>query len=99
MKTLELLNGVIKGCDNGLLIDYRTNLQKEMEDLRSGIKIKQPITKEYRLMYFFSAWVTSECIYAESDEEAIFDADNTPKIAADTLQYALFCGNKLIKKY
>lgn len=94
MRTLELLNGVIKGCDNGLLINNRTNLQKEMKNL-----IKQPRTKEYRLMYFFSAWVTSECIYAENDEEAIFDADNTPKIAADTLQYALFCGNKLIKKY
>lgn len=62
-------------------------------------EIKQPNTKEYRLMYFFGTWITAECIYAESDEEAVFDADSNPKIASDTLRYALFKGNNIIKMY
>ena len=60
---------------------------------------EMPTIKEYKLMYLFGAWVTSACIYAESDKEAIFDADELPKVAADKLQYALFCGNRKIKTY
>lgn len=64
-----------------------------------GIKPTAPKTKEYRLMYLFGAWVTSSKIYAETDEEAIFDADDEPRKAADELPYALFCGRRLVKLY
>ena len=61
-----------------------------------------PSTREYRLMYLFGAWVTKEVIIAESDAEAVFDADMT--FASSNLgnrQYgvALFCGNRKVKKY
>ena len=36
-----------------------------------------PATREYRLMYNFGAWITKEIIIAESDAEAVFDADTT----------------------
>lgn len=57
--------------------------------------------KEYRLMYKFGCWVTSSIICAENDSEAIFDADFDYQNAkaTDTLQYALWCGNRLVKKY
>lgn len=58
-----------------------------------------PELKEYRLMYLFGAWVTSAVIYAESDAEAVFDADNEPKVASGKLRYALFCGNRKVKEY
>lgn len=61
-----------------------------------------PQTREYRLMYLFGAWVTKEVIYAESDAEAVFDADMT--FASSNLgnwRYgvALFCGNRMVKHY
>ena len=59
-------------------------------------------TKEYRLMYLFGAWVTKEVIIAESDAEAVFDADMT--FASSNLPnwrygVALFCGNRKVKEY
>lgn len=59
-------------------------------------------TREYRLMYNFGAWITKEIIAAESDAEAIFDADMT--FANSNLEnwkygVALFCGNREVKRY
>lgn len=56
----------------------------------------------YKLMYKFGAWISKETFAAESDKEAIFDADMT--FAASRLQswangVALFCGNRLVKRY
>lgn len=61
-----------------------------------------PATREYRLMYLWGAWITKEIICAESDAEAVFDADTT--FAASRLQgwkhgVALFCGNRKVKQY
>ena len=58
-------------------------------------------TKEYRLKYLFGAWVTKCVICAESDEEAIFDADEAMQnaLAKDKLEYALVCGNRIVKRY
>ena len=57
--------------------------------------------KTYRVMYYFGAWVTKETFSAESDAEAIFDADmivaNAP--AKDKLTYTLFQGNRKVKTY
>ena len=65
-----------------------------------NIKVSETIsTKEYRLVYCYGIWYTAEKIFAESDAEAIFDADNNPRIANDKLEYRLICGNKTIKTY
>lgn len=56
-------------------------------------------TREYRLMYFFGVWVTANIVYAESDAEAIFDTRSAVKEAEDKLPYALWCGNRLVKKF
>ena len=52
-------------------------------------------------MYYFGVWMTHEVLAAESDAEAIFDADmsvaNAP--AKDKLTYALWQGNRKVKTY
>jgi hypothetical protein len=52
-------------------------------------------------MYYFGVWMTHEVFAAESDAEAIFDADmsvaNAP--AKDKLTYALWQGNRKVKTY
>lgn len=57
--------------------------------------------KTYRVMYYFGAWISKETFSAESDAEAIFDADmivaNAP--AKDKLTYALWRGNRKVKTY
>ena len=61
-----------------------------------------PATREYRLMYNFGAWVTKEIIIAESDAEAVFDADTTfanSNLAGWKYGFALFCGNRKVKQY
>lgn len=53
-------------------------------------------------MYQFGAWVTKEVFAAETEKEAIFDADmtfNNSKLTTWEHGVALFCGNKLIKRY
>ncbi len=50
-------------------------------------------------MYFVGVWVTAKRFAAESDEEAIFDADNEPRVASNNLQYTLFCGNRKVQEY
>ena len=57
--------------------------------------------KTYKVMYYFGAWISKETFAAESDAEAIFDADmivaNAP--ARGKLTYALWQGNRRIKTY
>ena len=47
----------------------------------------KPKIKEYRLMYLWGAWITEARIYAESDEEAIYDSDD------------VFNGNEILKNW
>lgn len=59
--------------------------------------------KEYRLMYLWGAWVTSEKFSAESDNEAIYDADDSfntnSALQSWPYEVALFCGNRQVKAY
>lgn len=73
---------------------------KAVKDLKKIESISLKV-KEYRLMYLWGAWVCDSKIYAESDEEAIFDADELMVYAKakDKLRYALWCGNRKVKEY
>lgn len=67
-----------------------------------NITINDVVTKEYRLMYQFGAWITKEIICAENDYEAIFDSDAA--YSESRLQnwqhgVALWCGNRKVKTY
>lgn len=57
--------------------------------------------KTYKVMYYFGAWISKETFAAESDAEAIFDADMIVATAPakDKLTYALFQGNRKVKTY
>ena len=76
-----------------------------MAHIELATALKQELKNElntYKLMYKFGAWITKETIAAESDKEAIFDADMT--FAASRLQswengVALFCGVRIVKRY
>lgn len=71
-----------------------------LEAAKSVVVEDKPISvKDYRLMYYVGVWMTSERFCAESDEEAIFDADMAEKKASDRLQYTLWCGNRKVKNY
>ena len=67
-----------------------------------NITLSNTNTKEYRLMYCFGTWVTKEVIIAESDQEAVFDADasfSDSNLSGWKYGVALFCGNRKIKEY
>ncbi|MBO5814017.1 MAG: hypothetical protein J6R13_05835 [Alistipes sp.] len=69
---------------------------------KGDIKLNDELTtREYRLMYYFGVWYTHSTIYAECDAEAIFDARTEFKAvkSADKLPYALWCGNRLVKRF
>ena len=73
-------------------IDFATALKQELKNKLNT----------YKLMYMFGAWVTKEIIAAESDKEAIHDADEI--FANSRLQswengVALWCGNRIVKRY
>lgn len=69
--------------------------------------------KTYKLMYKFGAWISAITLIAESDKEAIFDADLEYYFPTDEFtlrdgshdlrnwiyEVALFQGNRLIKRY
>lgn len=58
--------------------------------------------KTYKVMYFFGALVTKETFAAESDKEAIFDADmiiNGSNLNDWLHGVVLFCGNRKVKTY
>lgn len=67
------------------------------------ITLSEPSTKTYKLMYFFGTWHTSELFAAESDNEAIFDADESYNGNANLHNWhypvALWCGNRQVKSY
>ena len=62
-----------------------------------------PQTSEYKLMYRFGAWVTEARLYAETDGEAIHDADENyngnKHLQNWPYEVALFCGNRRVKTY
>lgn len=70
---------------------------------KSEATFSNPLTIEYRLMYYFGGWVTKSMIYAESDAEAIYDARNevmqSKAAKANKMPYALFKGNRLVKRF
>lgn len=69
---------------------------------RGDVKLNDNLTtREYRLMYYFGVWYTKTIIYAECDAEAIFDAREDFKAvkSADKLPFALWCGNRLVKRF
>lgn len=57
--------------------------------------------KTYKVMYYFGTWMTHEVLAAESDAEAIFDADMSVATAParGKLTYALWQGNRKVKTY
>ena len=67
------------------------------------ITLNETNFKTYKLMYFFGAWYTSETFAAESDNEAIFDADDSYNGNTNRRNWhypvALWCGNRIVKKY
>ena len=65
-------------------------------------KSQTPEVKEYKLKYLWGAWITKETIYAETDEEAIFDADEIfkeDKTLHNWNGVALVQDNRFIKNY
>lgn len=68
----------------------------------NAITLSQPTFNEYRLMYYFGAWMTKEIIVAESDAEALFDANEAfanSSLSGWKYEVALFCGNRKVKQY
>lgn len=62
-----------------------------------------PNVKEYRLMYMFGPWVLHSRIYAETDAEAVHDADEAYQEAENLHKWphgvALLQGNRFVKMY
>lgn len=74
------------------------NLKKMFANI-GEVSVREHVeTSEYKLRFFFAGWHTAETFYCEDDNEAIFDAENSEMKAANKLPYALFCGNRLVKK-
>ena len=68
------------------------------------VKMQEKInTKEYCIYYWFGFWHPTKSFYAESDAEAIFDADaefaNNKNLQNWKHDVALFCGNRKVKQY
>lgn len=69
-------------------------------DALNNITLSTPAVKEYRLMYFFGAWITSRRFYAETDAEAIYDAEaEFPANLENWRGVALFQGNRRVKEF
>lgn len=66
-----------------------------------SIVIKTPEIKEYHIMrYYWGAWWTKFVICAETDKEAIFDADNfISENGTQGYRTALCINNRFVKKY
>jgi hypothetical protein len=55
-----------------------------------------------KVMFKFGAWLSKETFAAESDAEAIFDADaivNNSNLKNWQNGVALWCGNRMVKQY
>lgn len=67
------------------------------------MEIKNPRVKEYRIMYLWGVWITHAKVYAETDEEAIFDADEVFKNAKNLHNWkmgvCLIQGDRFVKTY
>ena len=66
------------------------------------VAVSAPEVQEYKLKYLWGAWITTETIYAETDEEAIFDADEifkNNKMLHNWNGVALVQGDRFVKSY
>ena len=66
------------------------------------VAVSAPEVQEYKLKYLWGAWITKETIYAETDEEAIFDADEifkNDKTLHNWNGVALVQGDRFVKSY
>lgn len=70
--------------------------------LNFNIALSEPKTRVYKFRYFFGVWISKENFAAESDAEAIYDADEifrNSKLQDWNYPVALFCGNRKVKTY
>ena len=77
--------------------------ESEKSQIFEPVEVSElPNVKEYRLMYMFGAWVCDRFIYAETDAEAVHDADEAYQEAVNLHTWhgvALVQGNRLVKMY
>ena len=74
----------------------------EKSQISEEVAESAPEVQEYKLKYLWGAWITKETIYAETDEEAIFDADEifkNNKILHNWNGVALVQGDRFVKSY
>lgn len=75
----------------------------EKSQIFEAVEVSElPNVKEYRLMYMFGAWVCDRRIYAETDVEAVHDADEAYQEAENLHTWhgvALVQGNRFVKMY
>ena len=74
----------------------------EKSQISEEVAVSVPEVQEYKLKYLWGAWITKETIYAETDEEAIFDADEIFKNDKTLHKWngvALVQGDRFIKNY
>ena len=74
----------------------------EKSPISEEVAVSVPEVQEYKLKYLWGAWITTETIYAETDEEAIFDADEifkNNKMLHNWNGVALVQGDRFIKSY
>ncbi len=75
----------------------------EKSQISEAVEVSElPKVKEYRLMYMFGAWVCDRCIYAETDVEAVHDADEAYQEAENLHTrhgVALVQGDRFVKMY
>lgn len=74
----------------------------EKSQISEEVAVSVPEVQEYKLKYLWGAWITKETIYAETDEEAIFDADEifkNDKTLHNWNGVALVQGDRFIKSY
>lgn len=74
----------------------------EKSQISEEVAVSAPEVQEYKLKYLWGAWITKETIYAETDEEAIFDADEifkNDKTLHNWNGVALVQGDRFVKSY
>lgn len=77
--------------------------ESEKSQISEAVEVSElPEMKEYRLMYLFGAWVCDRRIYAETDAEAVHDADEAYQEAENLHTWhgvALVQGDRFVKMY
>lgn len=74
----------------------------QKSQISEEVAVSVPEVQEYKLKYLWGAWITTETIYAETDEEAIFDADEifkNNKMLHNWNGVALVQGDRFVKSY